>query len=134
MAGVVLPFAKRMIPLLELPGIILSVNSDGELSTYAKVISGQKNHKIAAVTWYQSGRGTSTKRQLISNQTGGGSMLELIRELVVNYGRAEAKMGAQPNDDTRENAQEAFTLLQEAIEELEAKAARLDDLEKSANS
>lgn len=59
-------------------------------------------------------------------------MLELIRELVVNYGRAEAKMGAQPNDDTREDAQEAFTLLQEAIEELEAKAARLDDLEKSA--
>lgn len=61
-------------------------------------------------------------------------MLELIRELVVNYGRAEATMGAQPNDDTREDAQEAFTLLQEAIEELEAKAARLDDLEKSANS
>lgn len=57
-------------------------------------------------------------------------MLELIRELVVNYGRAEQKVGAHANDDSREDAQEAFTLLQEAIEELEAKAARLDDLEK----
>lgn len=37
-------------------------------------------------------------------------MLELIRELVVNYGRAEAKMGAQPNDDTREDAQEKAEL------------------------
>lgn len=67
MAVVVLPFAKRTIPLLELPGIILSVNSDGELSTYGKAIDGQVNRKPFVVTWYQSGRGTSTKRQLISN-------------------------------------------------------------------
>lgn len=56
-------------------------------------------------------------------------MQEKIRELVVNYGRAERAFGknlADPDGDAgttadrNEDSQEAFTLLQEAIEEFEA--------------